>query len=113
MRIYNLDKDKERGTNFLGIYYANNKMYSEAKSIYKKYMEEEKPSEIIFSLWDCSRKRREASRITKIFLESIRNKSKYAKSSNKVLEFSKAKSDEEYYKNLYKISTLPVSWEQS
>ena len=49
MRIYNMDKDKERGTNFLGIYYANNKMFNEAKSIYKKYMEEEKPSEIIFS----------------------------------------------------------------
>ena len=48
MRIYNMDKDKERGTNFLGIYYANNKMFNEAKSIYKKYMEEEKPSEIIF-----------------------------------------------------------------
>ena len=111
MRIYNLDKDKERGTNFLGIYYANNKMYSEAKSIYKKYMEEEKPSEIIFSNYGIVLEKEEKqAESQKYFWKALEINPNMQNPLNKVLEFSKAKSDEEYYKNLYKISTLPVSW---
>ena len=111
MRIYNLDKDKERGTNFLGIYYANNKMYSEAKSIYKKYMEEEKPSEIIFSNYGIVLEKEEKqAESQKYFWKALEINPNMQNPLNKVLEFSKAKSDEEYYKNLYKISTLPNSW---
>ena len=111
MRIYNMDKDKERGTNFLGIYYANNKMFNEAKSIYKKYMEEEKPSEIIFSNYGIVLEKEEKqAESQKYFWKALEINPNMQNPLNKVLEFSKAKSDEEYYKNLYKISTLPVSW---
>ena len=111
MRIYNMDKDKERGTNFLGIYYANNKMFNEAKSIYKKYMEEEKPSEIIFSNYGIVlEKEAKQSESQKYFWKALEINPNMQNPLNKVLEFSKNKSDEEYYKNLYKISTLPNSW---
>ena len=111
MRIYNLDKDRERGTNFLGIYYANCDMNDDAKIIYEKYMETEEPSEIIFSNYAVIlEKEGRISEAQKYFWKSIEIHPNMKNSLNKVLEFSKNKSNEEYYKNLYKISTLPNSW---
>ena len=96
MRIYNMDKDKERGTNFLGIYYANNKMFNEAKSIYKKYMEEEKPSEIIFSNYGIVlEKEAKQSESQKYFWKALEINPNMQNPLNKVLEITKNKRDEE------------------
>lgn len=111
LRIYNLDKDKEKGTNFLGIYYANTNMYDEAKSIYEKYIENEKPSEIIFSNYGVVlEKEGRQAEAQKYFWKSLEINPNMQNPLNKIIEFSKNKSDEEYYKSLYKISTFPNSW---
>lgn len=48
-RLYNNDPIKERGTNILGVFYGQNKMYENAVKVYEKYIETEKESPLIYS----------------------------------------------------------------
>ena len=48
-RLYNNDPIRERGTNILGVFYGQNKMYDSAVKVYEKYIETEKESPLIYS----------------------------------------------------------------
>ncbi len=109
--FYDVDRNEERATNILGVFYANTGKEKKAKDLYKKFINSNKTSEIIYyNLGIIYEKEEKAQEAYKLFLKSLEINPNFQNSLIKALKYAKSKSDEEYYKILYRLSTMKNSW---
>ena len=111
-RLYNNDPIRERGTNILGVFYGQNKMYDNAVKIYEKYIESEKDSPLIYSNYALMLDEMgEKDKANLYYKESLKLDPNIANVLSILLEKAqKEKENKKYVEIFEEISEIPGSW---
>ena len=111
-RLYNNDPIRERGTNILGVFYGQNKMYDSAVKVYEKYIETEKESPLIYSNYALMLDEMgEKDRANNYYKESLKLDPNISNVLSILLEKAQVEKENKKYVEIFEeISELPNSW---
>lgn len=111
LRIYSLDKNKERKINLLGRCYVKMESYYEAVDLYEKYINEEEPTETIYiSYAKALEKTEQPEEAEKAYLKALNLNANSIISFKNYFNVIKKRSKKEYLAKLEELASLKGTW---
>ena len=111
LRIYSMDKDKERKTNILGTYYIKTGAYDRAIEMYKKYLSSETATESIYVNYATALEGADRTwEAESIYLRALKLNPNSVAAFRNYFKLIRRKGTKEYLKQLEKFSSERGSW---
>ena len=111
LRIYSMDKDKERKANILGTYYIKTGVYDRAIEMYKKYLSSETATESIYVNYATALERADRTwEAESIYLRALKLNPNSVAAFRNYFKLIRRKGTKEYLKQLEKFSSERGSW---
>ena len=111
LRIYSMDKDKERKTNILGTYYIKTGAYDRAIEMYKKYLSSETATESIYVNYATALEGADRTwEAESIYLRALKLNPNSVAAFRNYFKLIRRKGTKEYLKQLEKFSSEKGSW---
>jgi len=111
LRIYSMDKDKERKANILGTYYIKTGAYDRAIEMYKKYLSSETATESIYVNYATALEGADRTwEAESIYLRALKLNPNSVAAFRNYFKLIRRKGTKEYLKQLEKFSSERGSW---
>ena len=111
LRIYSMDKDKERKANILGTYYIKTGTYDRAIEMYKKYLSSETATESIYVNYATALEGADRTwEAESIYLRALKLNPNSVAAFRNYFKLIRRKGTKEYLKQLEKFSSERGSW---